>query len=71
MINAKEASEKLNSMTPADRLEALKNKVSESTRNALDTKIKETIAAYERRIDIVLKADVCCDPDKNIRSFLA
>lgn len=71
MINAKEASEKLNSMTPADRLEALKNKVSESTRAALDAKILETIAAYERRVDITLSATVCRDPDPNIRALLA
>lgn len=70
MINAKEAAEKLHNMTPADRLEALKNKVSGSTRNALDAKIRETIAAYERRIDIVLKADICYDRDKDIHSFL-
>lgn len=71
MITAKEASEKLATMSPAERLEALKHKVSESTRNALDAKIRETIAAYERRVDITLKADICRDPDKDIRALLA
>lgn len=70
MINAREASELLRSMTPADRLEALKNKVSAKTRAALETKIRETIAAYETKVDIVLSAKICCDADKDIKAFL-
>lgn len=44
MINAKEASEKLANMTSEERFEIIKNRVSESTKNALDTKIREAIA---------------------------
>jgi len=70
MITAREASEKLASMSPLERLEALKHKVSESTRNALDAKIREVIAGYERKVDICLIAKVCRDPDKDIKSLL-
>ncbi len=54
MIHAKEASEKLRSMTPEERFEAIKSKVSESTRNALDAKIRETISLCESRVEIIL-----------------
>jgi hypothetical protein len=67
MINAKEAAEKLRSITPKARFEVLKNKVSEKTRNALDTKIKEVIAACESKLDITLTASICRDPDRDIR----
>lgn len=60
----------LNNMSPQDRLETLKHKVSASTRDALDAKIRETVAAYERDIEIVLKSDVCKDPDKDIAALL-
>lgn len=70
MINAKEAAEKLRSMTPEDRFEVLKNKVSEKTRNALDTKIKEVIAACESNVDITLSASICRYPDADIRWLL-
>ncbi len=46
MINAKQAGEKLASMTPEERFEIIKNRVSESTKNALDAKIREVIAGY-------------------------
>lgn len=70
MITAKEASEKLANMTPAERLEALKNRVSESTRNALDAKIREVIASYGRKVDVTLRASICRDPDADIRGLL-
>lgn len=70
MLSAKEASELLHNMTPSERLDALKNKVSARTREALETKIKETIAAFETKVDIVLNATICNDPDADIRSLL-
>lgn len=70
MINAKEASRLLREMTPEDRLEALKNKVGEKTREALDKKIREVIASYQNRVELVLPARVCRDADKDIDAFL-
>lgn len=70
MLSAKQASDMLKSMTPEERLEALKDKVKTKTREALDQKIRETIAAYERDISIVLKASVCTDRDEDIRALL-
>lgn len=70
MITAREASEKLASMSPLERLEALKHKVSESTRNALDAKIRETVASYSRKVNISLLGRVCRDPDKDIENLL-
>lgn len=70
MLTAKESWEMLENMSPQERLEALKNKVKERTRNALDQKIRETVAAYERDIEIVLKSDICTDPDKDIAALL-
>jgi len=70
MLTAKESSDMLNNMSPKDRLESLKKKVSEKTRLALDSKIRETVAAYERDIEIILKSDICTDPDKDIAALL-
>lgn len=70
MITAKEASEKLVNMTPLERLDNLMKKVSESTRNALDKEIRETIASYGRKVDVTLDATLCRDPDKDIIAFL-
>jgi hypothetical protein len=70
MLTAKESSRMLESMSAEERLEALKNKVKEKTRNALDQKIRETVAAYERDIEVVFKADICTDPDKDIAALL-
>lgn len=70
MINAKEASEKLANMNPEERFEIIKNRVSESTKNAIDTKVREAIAWYKRKVDITLGAQVCIDPDEDIRAFL-
>lgn len=60
----------LKSMSPEERVEALKDKVKAKTREALDKKIRETIAAYEKDISIVLKASVCTDRDEDIRALL-
>jgi len=70
MLSAKQANDMMKSMSPAERLEALKDKVKSRTREALDQKIRETIAAYERDISIVLKASVCTDRDEDIRALL-
>ncbi len=70
MINAKEAGEKLRHMTPEERFNNIKWKVSKSTRDALDTKIREVIAWYERKVDIVLKASICRDADRDIATLL-
>lgn len=67
MLTAKESSEMLKNMSASERLEALKHKVGEKTRQALDAKIRETVAAYEREISIVLSASVCTDRDEDIR----
>lgn len=67
MLTAKESSEMLKNMSAGERLEALKHKVKEKTRNALDAKIRETVAAYEKDISIVLSASVCTDRDEDIR----
>ncbi|HCY21644.1 TPA: hypothetical protein DIC40_07545 [Patescibacteria group bacterium] len=66
MLTAKESSEMLKNMSASERLEALKHKVGEKTRDALDAKIRETVAAYEKDISIVLKSDICTDKDKDI-----
>ena len=71
MLSAKEASELLKNMTPPERLAALKNKVWDRTRAALDSKIRETIAAFETKVDIILDAKICRDKDADIRSLLA
>lgn len=70
MLSAKQASDMLKSMSPEERVEALKDKVKAKTREALDKKIRETIAAYEKDISIVLKASVCTDRDEDIRALL-
>ncbi len=70
MLTAKESSKMLKEMSPQQRLEALRHKVGEKTRAALDAKIRETVAAYEREIEITLKANVCTDPDKDIAALL-
>ena len=70
MLTAKQSSEMLQSMSAEQRLEALQHKVSEKTKMALDAKIRETVAAYERDIEIVLKSDICTDPDKDITALL-
>ncbi len=70
MLSAKKASEMIKTMPMEDRLEALKDKVSLKTKNALDQKIRETIASFENEIAITLKSDICTDPDENIRGLL-
>lgn len=70
MLSAKQASDMLKSMSPEERVEALKDKVKAKTREALDKKIRETISAYEKDISIVLKASVCTDRDEDIRALL-
>lgn len=70
MLTAKQSSDMLQNMSAEERLEALQHKVSEKTKSALDEKIRETVAAYEREISMVLKADVCTDPDKDISALL-
>lgn len=70
MLTAKQSSDMLQNISAEERLEALQHKVSEKTRNALDQKIRETIAAYEREIEITLKANICTDPDKDISALL-
>ena len=70
MLNAKESSDMLKNMSPEQRLEALKHKVSEKTRKALDAKIRESVAAFEKDIEIVLNENVCRDPDKDIAGLL-
>lgn len=70
MLTAQQSSEMLKTMSPEERFEAVKDKVSEKTKNALNQKIRETVAAYERDIDIVLKASICRDPNKDIVALL-
>ena len=70
MLSAKEASNMLQSMSLQERLQALQGKVKEKTRAALEQKIRETIAWYERDIEIVLKSDICTDRDEDIRALL-
>lgn len=71
MLNAKEASEMIEKMSPEDRLKALQNEVSEKTRNALESEILKSVAAFKKKIDITLKADVCTDADEKIRDLLS
>lgn len=60
----------IRSMTLEERLDALKDKVSRKTKNALDQKIRETVASFENEIAITLKSDTCTDPDNDIRGLL-
>lgn len=70
MLTAKQADDMIRTMSPKERLESLKHKVKEKTREALDQKIRETIAAYERDIEITLQSNICTDPDKDIAALL-
>jgi len=70
MLTAKESSELRKNMPLDQRMELLKNRISEKTLNALDSKIRETVAGYGSAIELVLKADVCTDPDEDIRDLL-
>lgn len=60
----------LEKMTPQERLEAMKDKVSESTRNALDKAIRETVATFQEKVDVTLSESICRDSDENLRNFL-
>jgi hypothetical protein len=70
MITAREASEMLEKMTPQERFKAMKGKVSESTRNALDKVVREAVASFRDKVDVTLGANVCRDSDENLRNFL-
>ena len=70
MIKAQDAARLLNEMSPEARLEAVKKKVWEKLQTVLDQKIREVIAAYERKVELVLGANICQEPDKDIASFL-
>ncbi len=70
MLTAKQANDMIKNMTPEQRLEALKDKVKSKNREALDQKIRETIAAYKRDIEIVLGSSICTDRDEDIRALL-
>lgn len=70
MLNAKEASKMLETMSPEERLKALQNKVSVKTKNILDKKIRETIAGFEKKVEITLNENLCRDPDENIEALL-
>jgi hypothetical protein len=70
MLTAQEASDMIKSMSPEDRLLALRDKVAAKTREALENKIRETVASYERDISIVLGSDICTDRDEDIRALL-
>lgn len=70
MINAKEASEMIEKMSPEDRLKALQNEVSESTKNALESEILKAVASYKKKVDVTLKSDICTDDDEKIRNLL-
>lgn len=54
MINAHEASRLLREMTPEERLQALKEKVSQSTRDALDKAVRDAISGFNTRIYLIL-----------------
>lgn len=70
MILARDASKLLREMTPEERFESIRKKVSEKTQAALDQGIREVIAACETKVNLVLGADVCTDPDAHISAFL-
>ena len=70
MIYAKEAAELLRSMPPEDRVEAMKNKVSKGTQAALEKEIRETIAIFKTKVDLVLGAEICRDRDADIKALL-
>ena len=70
MLTAKQSSDMLKTMSEEERFQAIQHKVSEKTKAAIDQKIRETVAAYEKRIEIVLRSDVCTDPDKDISALL-
>ncbi|MFA5917661.1 MAG: hypothetical protein WC850_05510 [Candidatus Gracilibacteria bacterium] len=70
MLNAKEASEMIEKMSPEDRLKALQNEVSEKTRNALESEILKSVAAFKKKVDITLNASICTDADEKIRDLL-
>lgn len=57
-------------MSSEERLQAIQHKIGEKTKTALDKKIREAVASYESRIEIVLKTNVCTEPDKDISAFL-
>ncbi len=70
MLTAREASTLLTNMPKEERLAALEKKVSEKTKKAIDKKIREMVAAYERSIEFVLNAKVCIDKDDDIEALL-
>ena len=70
MLTAKESSKMLKNMSSEERLQAIQHKVGEKTKAALDKKIREAVASYERRIELTLKANVCTDKDEDITAFL-
>lgn len=70
MITAREASEMLEEVTPPSRLKIMKNKVSESTREALDKAVCEAVAAFQSKVDVALGSSICRDSDENLKNFL-
>jgi len=57
-------------MSAEERLQALNHKVKSKTKQALEKKIRESVAAYERDIELTLKANVCTDEDEDIEALL-
>ena len=70
MLSAHEASELRKSMAPIDRLGILKTKVSATTRDLIEAKVREVIAAYEYKVDLTLRAAECRDSDQDIAALL-
>lgn len=57
-------------MSPADRIAALQSKVSRSTQDFLDLKVREAVSGFESRVDAVLSAKICTDADRDIAAYI-
>ncbi|MCX6824446.1 MAG: hypothetical protein NT085_04965 [candidate division SR1 bacterium] len=55
MLNAQQSSEMLNNMTTEDKIKALESGIQSKTKKAIEDKIKETIAKYQRDVEMALK----------------
>lgn len=67
MINAKEASELRNKISPEEKVNSLLWK---DLQEALENEIHETVKKCRNHVEAVFKANVCKEPDKDIREAL-
>jgi len=55
MLTAKESSEMLEKMTTEEKIKALESGIEQETKKSIEDEIKETIAKYQRDVELVLK----------------